>query len=54
MTLKELDEKTLMELRKIAENLDVKDNANYNKNDLIIRVLEEQTKEEEIYLQKVF
>ena len=44
MTLKELDEKSLMELRKIAESLDVKDMENYNKNDLIIKILEEQTK----------
>jgi len=44
MTLKELDEKSLMDLRKIAENLNIFDSANYNKSDLIIRVLEEQTK----------
>lgn len=44
MTLKELDEKSLMDLRKFAENLNIHDNADYNKNDLIIRVLEEQTK----------
>jgi transcription termination factor Rho len=44
MTLKELDEKSLMDLRKIAENLNIFDSANYNKSDLIIRILEEQTK----------
>jgi transcription termination factor Rho len=44
MTLRELDEKSLMDLRKIAQNLNVFDCENYNKNDLIIKILEEQTK----------
>lgn len=44
MTLKELDEKTVKELRKIAGTLKIEDNADYGKSDLIIRILEEQTK----------
>lgn len=44
MTLKELDEKTVKELRKIAITLKIEDNADYGKSDLIIRILEEQTK----------
>jgi len=44
MTLRELDEKSILDLRKIAETLDVKDSPNYSKNDLIIKILEEQTK----------
>lgn len=44
MTLKELDEKTVKELRKIANSLNIADNADYSKSDLIIRILEEQTK----------
>ncbi len=44
MTLKELDEKSIMDLRKIAESLSVRDSANYAKNELIIKILEEQTK----------
>ena len=44
MTLKELDEKSIMEMRKIAQSLEVKDIENYSKNDLIIKILEEQTK----------
>jgi len=44
MTLKELDEKTVKELRKIANSLNIADNADYGKSDLIIRILEEQTK----------
>lgn len=44
MTLNELDEKTLKDLRKIAKDLKIEDMANYNKRDLIIKVLEEQTK----------
>ncbi len=44
MTLKELDEKSIMDLRKIADSLTIYDSANYAKNDLIIRILEEQTK----------
>lgn len=44
MTLKELDEKTLIELRKLAKNLEIKEFADFNKSDLIIKILEEQTK----------
>lgn len=44
MTLKELDEKTVKELRKIATSLAIEDNADYGKSDLIIKILEEQTK----------
>ncbi len=44
MTLRELDEKSLGDLRKIAEALSVRDVASYNKNDLIIKILEEQTR----------
>lgn len=44
MTLKELDEKTVKELRKIATNFSVKDGSDYGKSDLIIKILEEQTK----------
>ncbi|MFQ5493248.1 MAG: transcription termination factor Rho [Candidatus Dojkabacteria bacterium] len=44
MTLKELDEKTLSELRKLAKKLEVKEASDYSKTDLIIKILEEQTK----------
>jgi len=44
MTLKELDEKTLKDLRKIAKTLKVKDFSDYKKSELIIKILEEQTK----------
>ncbi|MCA9382954.1 transcription termination factor Rho [Candidatus Dojkabacteria bacterium] len=44
MTLKELDEKTLKDLRKIAKDLKIKESADLNKSDLIIKILEEQTK----------
>lgn len=44
MTLKELDEKSMLDLRKISDNLNIKDSASYSKNDLIIKILEEQTK----------
>jgi transcription termination factor Rho len=44
MTLKELDEKTLKDLRKIAKDIKIKEYANFNKGDLIIKILEEQTK----------
>lgn len=44
MTLKELDEKTLVDVRKLAKELDVRDFADYKKNELIIKILEEQTK----------
>lgn len=44
MSLKELDEKTLAELRKMATDLNVTGAAEYPKHDLIIKILEEQTK----------
>lgn len=44
MTLKELDEKSLKDLRKLAKTLDIQDSDAYGKSDLIIKVLEEQTK----------
>lgn len=44
MTLKELDEKSLIDIRKLAKSLNVVDFTEYNKSDLIIKILEEQTK----------
>ena len=44
LTLKELDEKSLVDLRKLADSLEIKDFTDYKKSGLIIRVLEEQTK----------
>lgn len=44
MSLKELDEKTLAELRKMALDLNINSYAELPKHDLIIRILEEQTK----------
>jgi transcription termination factor Rho len=44
MTLKELDEKTLAELRKMATELKVKTPSDYPKHELIIKILEEQTR----------
>jgi transcription termination factor Rho len=44
MSIKELEEKTLAELRKLAASLDIKDALDYQKKELVIRVLEEQTK----------
>lgn len=44
MTLKELEEKTVKELRKIATSLKIKQIDDYLKTDLIIKILEEQTK----------
>src|SRR3972149_4737114 len=44
MTLKELDEKTLIDLRKLAKKLEVKEFEDFNKSDLIIKILEEQTR----------
>lgn len=44
MTLKELDEETLKDLRKIAKSLKIEELANFNKRDLVIKILEEQTK----------
>ncbi len=43
-SLKELENQTLAELRKIAESLKLKDSQNYKKSDLIIAILAEQTK----------
>ena len=43
LSLKELDEKSIVDLRKIAEGFNVYDTANYIKSDLIIRILEKQT-----------
>lgn len=45
LSLKELDEKTLVDLRKLAEKIEVKDVANYKKSELIIKILEVQTKQ---------
>ncbi|MFW5702850.1 MAG: transcription termination factor Rho, partial [Candidatus Dojkabacteria bacterium] len=45
MSLKELDEKTLAELRKLSEELNVKDYTDFPKPDLIIKILEAQTKQ---------
>lgn len=44
MTLKELDEKGLVELRKLATQLNIRDFTDYKKSELIIKILEEQTK----------
>lgn len=44
MTLAELDSKTLVELRKLAETLKVEKAAEYKKNELILEILKEQTK----------
>lgn len=44
MTLKELEEKNLVDLRKLAKTLEIKDFTDFNKSDLIIKILEEQTK----------
>ena len=41
MTLRELDEKTLKDLRKIAQDLSVQGAADLNKSDLIIKILKE-------------
>ncbi len=43
-SIKELDEKTLAELRKTASELDIKDFQDYKKNDLILAILAEETK----------
>lgn len=44
MTLKELEEKTVKELRKIATSLKIKKIDDHAKTELIIKILEEQTK----------
>jgi transcription termination factor Rho len=43
-SLKELEAKTLTELRKIASKLGIKDAANYKKSDLLIKILAAETK----------
>lgn len=43
-SLQELDSKTLAELRKLAKDLKIENITEYQKKDLILRVLEEQTK----------
>lgn len=43
MTITELDSKTLVELRKMAEKLKIAKITDYRKNELIIKILEEQT-----------
>jgi transcription termination factor Rho len=43
LSLKELDEKSIVDLRKIAITFNVGDSTNYNKSDLIIKILEKQT-----------
>ncbi|MCA9385607.1 transcription termination factor Rho [Candidatus Dojkabacteria bacterium] len=44
MTLQELEAKTLSELRKLAEELKIAKLTEYKKSELIIKILEEQTK----------
>jgi transcription termination factor Rho len=44
LTLKELEEKLLVDLRKLAKELSIDDFVDYKKNELIIKILEEQTK----------
>lgn len=43
-SLKELEDKTLAELRKVAAKLDIKNSLDYKKNELILQILAEQTK----------
>ena len=43
-SLKELEELSLADLRKIAKDLNIKSPADYQKKDLILNILEEQTK----------
>lgn len=43
-SIKELEDKTLAELRKLAEDLKIKDYQDLKKNDLILYILAEQTK----------
>ncbi len=43
-SLKELEDKTLAELRKLAGKLDIKNLQDYKKNELILQILAEQTK----------
>ncbi|HEC65670.1 MAG TPA: transcription termination factor Rho [bacterium] len=42
--MREMEEKTLADIRKLADELGVKDALEYNKTELILKVLEEQTK----------
>lgn len=44
MTLKELEEKTLVDLRKLAKNLEIADYTDYKKSELVVKILEEQTR----------
>ncbi len=44
MTLQQLDGKTLVELRKLGESLKINNVSDYKKNELIIKILEKQTK----------
>jgi len=44
LSLKELEEKTLAELRVIAETMDVTDASDYQKKELILKILEQQTR----------
>jgi len=43
-SIKELEDLTLAELRKMASELEIKDSVEYQKNDLILAILAEQTK----------
>lgn len=43
-SIKELEDLTLAELRKMASELEIKDSTDYKKNDLILAILAEQTK----------
>ena len=43
-SIKELEDMTLADLRKAADELEIKDTADYKKNDLILVILAEQTK----------
>ncbi len=43
-SIKDLESKTLAELRKVAADLDIKDSSELKKNDLILNIVAEQTK----------
>lgn len=43
-SIKDLEEKTLADLRKIADELGIKDAQDYKKNDLILQIVAEETK----------
>jgi transcription termination factor Rho len=43
LSIKDLDEKSIVDLRKIASTFNIYDIPDYNKNDLIIKILEKQT-----------